>query len=107
MKNQRSIDKIRSKSFYKFVNLRKAWLKSNPWCVFCLRDYKVYTPATILDHKKPHRGDDKLFLDVTNFQSLCKTCHDSKKQRQDNRGYSEEVDENGAYKDKRHPRYGF
>jgi 5-methylcytosine-specific restriction enzyme A len=103
----RSIDKICSKSFYKFVNLRKAWLRNSPYCVFCLRDHKVRTPATVLDHKIPHRGDDKLFLDISNFQSLCKTCHDSKKQRQDNRGYSEEVDENGAYKDKRHPRYGF
>jgi 5-methylcytosine-specific restriction protein A len=103
----RSIDKIRSKSFYKFVGIRKKWLKDNPWCVYCLRDLKVRKLAEVVDHIVPHKGDNELFLSRNNLQSLCKSCHDNKKQREDVRGYSEEVDENGAYVDKRHPRYGF
>ena len=103
----RSIDKIRSKSFYKFVGIRKKWLKDNPWCVFCLRDLKVKRLAEVVDHKTPHKGDDTLYLSRDNLQSLCKKCHDNKKQRQDIRGYSEEVDESGAYVDINHPRYGF
>jgi 5-methylcytosine-specific restriction protein A len=103
----RSIDKIRSKSFYKFVGIRKKWLKDHPWCVFCLRDLGIKRLAEVVDHIVPHKGDDKLFLSTDNLQSLCKRCHDVKKQREDKRGYSEEVDENGAYVDKRHPRFGF
>ncbi|WP_435645121.1 HNH endonuclease [Butyricicoccus porcorum] len=37
-----------------------------------------YTRATVVDHIVPHRGDPKLFWDQTNWQSLCKQCHDRK-----------------------------
>lgn len=36
------------------------------------------TPATVVDHIIPHTGNDKLFWDKDNWQSLCKSCHDSK-----------------------------
>ncbi|WP_267386525.1 HNH endonuclease signature motif containing protein [Sphingomonas sp. GC_Shp_3] len=35
----------------------------------------------VADHKRPHRGDERLFWDETNLQTLCKHCHDSRKQR--------------------------
>jgi 5-methylcytosine-specific restriction endonuclease McrA len=38
------------------------------------------TPASVVDHIKPHRGDQKLFWDSENWQSLCKLHHDSDKQ---------------------------
>jgi hypothetical protein len=38
----------------------------------------LLTAATVVDHKKPHRGDPHLFWDETNWQGLCKSCHDRK-----------------------------
>lgn len=38
----------------------------------------------VVDHKKPHRGNEALFWDETNLQVLCKSpCHDSVKQREE------------------------
>lgn len=42
--------------------------------------------AEIVDHIKPHRGDMALFWDSDNWQSLCKHCHDSHKQRLEKSG---------------------
>lgn len=39
------------------------------------------TPRPIADHRIPHRGDLALFWDETNVQTLCKPCHDGRKQR--------------------------
>jgi hypothetical protein len=39
-----------------------------------------------VDHKIPHRGDETLFFDADNLQSLCKLHHDSSKQREEKRG---------------------
>ena len=36
------------------------------------------TPATVVDHIVPHRGDPRLFWDEKNWQPLCKECHDRK-----------------------------
>ncbi|GIV49880.1 MAG: hypothetical protein KatS3mg038_0401 [Candidatus Kapaibacterium sp.] len=59
---------------------REKYLQANPLCVACLAAGK-YTPATIVDHIIPHRGDARLFWDVNNWQSLCASCH-SRKTRQ-------------------------
>lgn len=37
----------------------------------------------ICDHRKPHRGDEALFWDPENLQTLCKACHDTAKQREE------------------------
>lgn len=68
------------KSWYKtarWQRLRKAQLKAEPFCVFCLSE-GVYTLATVCDHKDPHRGDEVKFWSGP-FQSLCKPHHDSDK----------------------------
>jgi 5-methylcytosine-specific restriction protein A len=39
----------------------------------------------VADHVVRHRGDERLFWDMNNLQTLCKTCHDSKKQAQERR----------------------
>jgi len=56
---------------------RALFLKQNPLCAECLRENRL-TPATVVDHIVPHRGDEKLFWDQGNWQSLCKSCHDKK-----------------------------
>ena len=53
------------------------FLKKNPLCAKCRENGKL-TPATIVDHIIPHRGDMKLFWDKRNWQPLCKDCHDHK-----------------------------
>ncbi|WP_232215651.1 HNH endonuclease signature motif containing protein [Paracoccus sp. J55] len=39
--------------------------------------------ATVVDHIKPHRGDQALFWNWNNWQALCTGCHSSVKQRQE------------------------
>jgi len=43
----------------------------------CQRNGKL-SPATVVDHILPHRGDEDLFWDESNWQPLCKRCHDRK-----------------------------
>ena len=39
-----------------------------------------HTQATVVDHRIPHKGDEGLFWDESNWQSMCKPHHDSTKQ---------------------------
>jgi 5-methylcytosine-specific restriction protein A len=59
---------------------RVAFLRQHPLCVMCL-DADRTTPATVVDHVVPHRSDQRLFWDESNWQSLCKRHHDRDKQR--------------------------
>ena len=56
---------------------RKAFLQRHPLCAECMKEGKL-TPATVVDHIVPHRGDPRLFWDEKNWQPLCKECHDRK-----------------------------
>lgn len=60
----------------------KKFLQLHPLCQECLR-HGIATPATVVDHIVPHRGDPKLFWDKSNWQALCKKCHDRKTRNQD------------------------
>lgn len=55
----------------------KRFLAKHPFCSGCERKGKL-TPAIVVDHIKPHRGDEMLFWDESNWQPLCKKCHDRK-----------------------------
>jgi len=46
----------------------------------------VLREASVVDHIKPHKGNDALFWDEKNWQSLCKPHHDSTKQKEESRG---------------------
>jgi 5-methylcytosine-specific restriction protein A len=73
---------------------RKTYLMRNPLCVLCQREGRV-TPATVVDHIVPHKGDTKLFWDTEdNWQPLCKPHHDRDKQREE-RGRFQAVDADG------------
>lgn len=56
---------------------RLRFLRNNPLCAECLRQARI-TPATVVDHIIPHRGDERLFWNQDNWQPLCKCCHDQK-----------------------------
>lgn len=61
---------------------RNRYLKANPLCIHCKEQGKL-TRATVVDHIRPHRGDKKLFWDESNWQPLCKKCHDRKTMTED------------------------
>lgn len=58
---------------------RKGYLAKHPFCVRC------GLSATVVDHKKPHKGDQGLFWDRTNWQPLCTPCHSRSKQSEERR----------------------
>lgn len=85
----RAADAVRSERPWRKWYNRKAWkirraeqLAREPLCRMC-PDWSR-RPATIADHVVPHRGDYALFW-YGELQSLCKCCHDGRKQRQERR----------------------
>lgn len=95
-------------TLYKHLYNTKRWhrlrwyqLKDNPLCAFCKRLGKV-TPASIADHIKAHRGDEVLFFDPKNLQSLCKSCHDGAKQQFEKSGVMRGCDLSGIPVDADH-----
>jgi 5-methylcytosine-specific restriction endonuclease McrA len=71
---------------YRWEQARKRYLAKHPLCVMCQAQGKV-AAATVVDHIKPHDGDQALFWDQSNWQPLCATHHNATKQRQDKRGH--------------------
>lgn len=61
---------------------RRVYLAAHPLCRMCEQDGRT-TPATVVDHVVPHRGDARLFWDSANWQPLCAHHHNSVKQRQE------------------------
>lgn len=64
---------------------RATYLREHPLCAMHMEIGQV-VQATVVDHKIPHRGDQALFWDRSNWQSLCKECHDRHKQRLEKSG---------------------
>ena len=62
--------------------LRREVLMEQPFCAVCLAEGR-YTPAQVVDHITPHRGDARMFFDKGNLQPLCKRCHDIKTAKED------------------------
>jgi 5-methylcytosine-specific restriction endonuclease McrA len=56
---------------------RAEYLRHNKHCVKC------GVLATVVDHIRPHRGDQRLFWDRNNWQALCTRCHNRKTATQD------------------------
>ena len=56
---------------------RAAYLSAHPLCVKHEAKGEVVA-ASVVDHIIPHRGNWTVFWDSTNWQSLCKQCHDIK-----------------------------
>lgn len=62
---------------YKWQQASKGFLKQNPLCVRH-KARGAIEPATVVDHIVPHKGDMSLFWQRSNWQALCKQCHDLK-----------------------------
>lgn len=51
--------------------------------------------AAVVNHKTPHKGDEALFFDLENTESVCKADHDALIQREEARGYTIGCDVDG------------
>jgi 5-methylcytosine-specific restriction protein A len=81
---------------------RRAQLDKQPFCQRCAaRGERV--KATVVNHKTPHKGDWRLFLDPLNHESVCKPCHDGLIQREETLGYRIGHDASGRPIDPSHP----
>lgn len=86
-KDRRQYDARRGNSSERGYNwqwrkYRLEFLREHPLCCDCMTRNRV-TPATVVDHKTPHKGDQALFWDPDNHQGLCKPCHDRKTRTED------------------------
>jgi 5-methylcytosine-specific restriction protein A len=72
-------------SLARWRRLRVWWLARNPLCCdpFGIHDHQHNAaPASEVDHIVPRRTAPELALELTNLQSMCKSCH-SRKTRQE------------------------
>jgi len=102
-----------------------AWLRLQEWqvsleplCRFCLelgrtndgsltyaghRQTNQNRRFLVADHIIAHKGDEGLFFDPDNLQTLCPDHHDRTKQQEERRGYSQTRGDDGWPIDPRHP----
>lgn len=62
--------------------LREWQLGHQPLCERCL-DMEIVEPATVVHHREAHKGDEALFWNPDNLESICKPHHDSHGQLED------------------------
>lgn len=67
---------------YRWQQARARYLREHPLCCYCEREGRL-TPATVVDHIVPHRGDEQRFWSESNWQPLCASCHSSTKAREE------------------------
>ena len=78
---RRAYDRAKVKHYDKGrwrYQLRVAYLATHPLC-----ECGCNRPATVVDHKQPHNGDDALLYAWDNLQAMTKQCHDRKTATQD------------------------
>lgn len=80
---------------------RETFLRSHPFCAVCCK--ALHGADAVVDHIRPHRGDTSLFWDSSNWQALCKTCHDTHKQRVEKGGCLGGYGADGMPTDVAHP----
>lgn len=66
----------------RWTKARRTFLSSHPLCRRCEGDGTI-TAASVVDHIRPHKGDQALFWDTTNWQPLCAPCHNRKTATED------------------------
>jgi 5-methylcytosine-specific restriction protein A len=67
---------------YKWQQAGLDFLHEHPLCVMCEAEGRVEV-GTMVDHKIPHRGEQKLFWRRSNWQPLSRTHHARNKQREE------------------------
>lgn len=67
---------------WRWEKARALHLQAHPFCVECMKAGR-YQIGRVVDHIVPHRGNDELFWDRANWQTLCKPHHDAKTAKED------------------------
>jgi 5-methylcytosine-specific restriction endonuclease McrA len=98
----RNHDDIRLYNSIRWRKLRTWKLTRDPLCWYCLEIGRI-TAADTVDHRKAHKGNEKLFWDSDNLQSLCSTCHNAIAQEKDAKGYAVGCGVDGYPIDPGHP----
>jgi 5-methylcytosine-specific restriction protein A len=95
--NARSDDALEYRRLYDTAAWRRLrlWkLRKDPLCRLC-KEQGILTPATVVNHRTPHKGDVQLFFDTDNLESVCKTHHDSAIQSEERTGITRGCDVDG------------
>lgn len=66
----------------RWQRLSRRFRRAHPLCAACANAGRTVA-AQVVDHIRPHKGDESLFWDWKNLQSLCGSCHGQKTARQD------------------------
>jgi 5-methylcytosine-specific restriction enzyme A len=85
----------------RWKGIRAAQLQAQPWSAFCL-EAGDRVAAVVCDHVNRHNGDPLRFWSGP-FQSLCAGHHDASKQREERKGYSTAIGEDGWPVSPMHP----
>ena len=72
-----SMDVRAARGTPRYKRARRRFLAQNPLCAQCRAD-GITVAATELDHIKPAHTHPDLFWDRTNWQGLCRACHEAK-----------------------------
>ena len=72
-----------------------------PLCEMCLKN-NIVMAADAADHIVPHKGDQRLFW-YGKLQSLCLPHHNSSKQQIENKGFVNDIGNDGFPVDDAHP----
>lgn len=78
-------DKQDHQSLYdlrRWRRLRAAHISAHPLCASCFKRDRI-VEAKVVDHITPHLGNEKIFFDPKNLQSLCFSCHNRKTSKYD------------------------
>lgn len=103
--DRRSAEAVEYRRLYKTVAwrwARQAQLELQPLCERCLAEGRI-VPATVVNHRQPHKGDRSLFFDPANHESVCKPHHDSAIQSEERLGYAKGNDASGLPLNADHP----
>lgn len=84
----------------KWKRLRLWKLKHSPLCEPCLKQRRR-TPATVVNHRTPHKGNLVLFFDSRNLEASCAPCHDGATQSFERTGVERGCDAQGNPNDAR------
>ena len=84
-------------------NRRAHQIATHPLCAMCL-ERGIVARATVADHVEEHNGDWTKFR-LGALQSLCATCHNSRKRLVVDNGFDKEIGVDGWPVDRRHPVY--
>ncbi|MGN6144424.1 MAG: HNH endonuclease [Mesorhizobium sp.] len=86
---------------------KQAFLRDLYTCQRCgcivIEGNRHHPRAAVANHKRAHKGNEALFFDLRNVETVCKACHDTLVQREEARGYTIGCDEAGRPIDVNHP----